>query len=72
MPGWVPYQGYPQSYLVGPRCRCPRGVNWCVHCLRELAVWGAALKLAYLGLWLLTSTEFGRPITVLFRRLFRR
>ena len=57
-PGGVPYQGYPQSYPVGPQVQMPPRVNW-VSIACGAAVWALHLT-TYLGLWLLTSTEFGK------------
>lgn len=53
-----PYQGYPQSYPVGPQVQMPPRVNW-VSIACGAAVWALHLT-TYLGLWLLTSTEFGK------------
>lgn len=57
-PGGVPYQGYPQSHPVGPQVQMPPRVNW-VSIACGAAVWALHLT-TYLGLWLLTSTEFGK------------
>ena len=57
-PGGVPYQGYPQAYAVGPQVQMPPRVNW-VSIACGAAVWALHLT-TYLGLWLLTSTEFGK------------
>lgn len=57
-PGGVPYRGYPQSYPVGPQVQMPPRVNW-VSIACGAAVWALHLT-TYLGLWLLTSTEFGK------------
>ena len=53
-----PYQGYPQSCPVGPQVQMPPRVNW-VSIACGAAVWALHL-ITYLGLWLLTSTEFGK------------
>lgn len=53
-----PYRGYPQSYPVGPQVQMPPRVNW-VSIACGAAVWALHLT-TYLGLWLLTSTEFGK------------
>ena len=53
-----PYQGYPQSCPVGPQVQMPPRVNW-VSIACGAAVWALHLT-TYLGLWLLTSTEFGK------------
>ena len=57
-PGGVPYQGYPQAYAGGPQVQMPPRVNW-VSIACGAAVWALHLT-TYLGLWLLTSTEFGK------------
>ena len=57
-PGGVPYQGYPQAYAGGPQVQMPPRVNW-VSIACGAAVWALHL-ITYLGLWLLTSTEFGK------------
>ena len=57
-PGGVPYQGYPQSHPVGPQVQMPPRINW-VSIACGAAVWALHLT-TYLGLWLLTSTEFGK------------
>ena len=53
-----PYRGYPQSYPVGPQVQMPPRINW-VSIACGAAVWALHLT-TYLGLWLLTSTEFGK------------
>lgn len=57
-PGGVPYQGYPQAYAGGPQVQMPPRINW-VSIACGAAVWALHLT-TYLGLWLLTSTEFGK------------